>query len=70
MNKPGSRGVGNLVAVPHYSVAVGYSEWFGFVIKEFLACIAEGRPFENGSNADGYHAAAVLDAILEASRKD
>lgn len=70
MNKPGSPGVGNLVAVPHDSVAVGYSEWFGFMIQEFLACIAEGRPFENGSIADGYHAAAVLEAILEASRKD
>lgn len=70
MNKPSSPGVGNLVAVLHDSVAVGYSEWFGFMIQEFLACIAEGIPFENGSIADGYHAAAVLEAILEASRKD
>ena len=67
MNRPGSPNIGGLVAVPHDSVAVGYSEWFGFMIHEFLTCIDEGRAFDNGSIADGYHTAIVLDAIQRES---
>jgi hypothetical protein len=48
-------------------VSIGYAEWFGFMIHEFLTCVAEGRPFNNGSIEDGYRVAQVLDAIQAAS---
>lgn len=67
MNSPGSPNVGALVAVPHDAVSIGYAEWFGFLIHEFLSCIDTGRPLTNGSIEDGYRAALVLDAIQAAS---
>lgn len=67
INRPSSPAVGELVAVPHDLVTVGYAECFGFMIHEFLDAIARGQAFENGSIEDGYRAAQVLDAIQQAS---
>lgn len=67
INRPSSPYVGELAAVPHDLVPIGYAESFGFMIHEFLSAIAEDKPFENGSIEDGYRAAQVLDAIQEAS---
>jgi predicted dehydrogenase len=67
INRPSSPAVGTLAPVPHDLVSIGYAEVFGFMIHEFLAAIAEGRPFENGSMEDGYRAAQILDAIQKAS---
>jgi len=66
-NSPRSPSVGALVAVPHDLVSVGYAEWFGFMIHEFLACVDQGKSFMNGSIEDGYRAAQVLDAIHRSS---
>lgn len=68
MNSPQEPDIGALAAVPHDSVSVGYSEWFGFMIYEFLAAIATGQPFANGSIEDGYQAAVVLDLIHRAAQ--
>jgi predicted dehydrogenase len=62
-NRPGSPYASDLLPVPHDGVAVGYAEVFGFMINEFLVCISERRPMENGSLLDGLRAAEVLDAI-------
>ena len=67
INRPSSPYVGALAPVPHDLVPVGYAESFGFMIHEFLAAIAEDRPFKNGTIEDGYRAAVVLDAIQKAS---
>ena len=48
-------------------MAVGYAEAFGFMIFEFLECIAEQKPMQNGSLLDGVRAAAVLEAIQTAA---
>jgi hypothetical protein len=39
MNGPRSPNVGQPAAVPHDAVSVGYAEWFGFMIQEFLTCV-------------------------------
>lgn len=52
-----------LLSVPHDGVAVGYTEVFGFMIHEFLACVAEDKPMQNGSLLDGVKAAIVMEAI-------
>jgi predicted dehydrogenase len=62
-NRPASPYASGLLPVPHDGVAVGYAEVFGFMINEFLTCISERRPMENGSLLDGLRAAEVLDAI-------
>lgn len=67
VNNPQSPNVNGLVAVPHLLVSVGYAEWFGFMIQEFLSAVHDGKPFTNGSIEDGYRAAQVLDAIHLAS---
>lgn len=54
----------DLLAVPHDGVAVGYAEAFGFMIHEFLTCIAENKPMQNGSLLDGVKAAIAMEAIL------
>lgn len=69
MNSPRAPNVGSLATVPHDAVSVGYAEWFGFMIHEFLDCIAKGRPFLNGSIEDGFTATSVLEAIQKASEK-
>jgi predicted dehydrogenase len=56
-----------LLPVPHDGVAVGYAEAFGFMIKDFLAAIADGTPMTNGSILDGLRAAQALDAIQESA---
>ncbi|MGC8469679.1 MAG: Gfo/Idh/MocA family protein [Acetobacteraceae bacterium] len=66
-NSPRSPYVGALVAVPHDLVSVGYAEWFGFMIHEFLAAVEQGGRFTNGSIEDGYRAAQILDAIQQSS---
>ncbi|PRY82903.1 Gfo/Idh/MocA family protein [Donghicola tyrosinivorans] len=66
-NRPASPAVGDLAAVPHGLVSVGYAEWFGFMIHEFLSAVQNSTPFENGSIEDGFRAAQVLDAIQLAS---
>jgi predicted dehydrogenase len=63
LNSPRSPNVAALVAVPHDLVSVGYAEWFGFMIYEFLTCADQRKAFTNGSIEDGYRAAQVLDAI-------
>jgi len=68
-NGPRSPNVAALAVVPHDLVSVGYAEWFGFMIHEFLTCIDEAKSFTNGSIEDGYRAAQVLDAIHSASLK-
>ncbi|MDE2383181.1 MAG: Gfo/Idh/MocA family oxidoreductase [Alphaproteobacteria bacterium] len=62
-NVPASPGVAAHVAVPHDTVSVGYGEVFSMMMAEFLGCIAADRPFSNGSIADGYEVARILDAI-------
>ncbi|MBM3599591.1 MAG: Gfo/Idh/MocA family oxidoreductase [Alphaproteobacteria bacterium] len=62
-NRPASPFVRDYLPVPHDGVAVGYAEAFGFMIAEFLAAIAAGVPFTNGSLTDGMKAAEVLEAI-------
>lgn len=57
-----------LIPVPHDSVAVGYAEYFGFMIYEFLESVAEGRPMQNGSLEDGMRTLKVLDAIGQSAR--
>ncbi|MBN8630142.1 MAG: Gfo/Idh/MocA family oxidoreductase [Rhodobacterales bacterium] len=69
MNSPQAPDIGTLATVPHDAVSVGYAEWFGFMIHDFLRCCAEGRPFRNGSIEDGYAAARVLDSIQSASSR-
>lgn len=69
MNSPLAPNVGSLATVPHDAVSVGYAEWFGFMVHEFLDCIAQGRPFLNGSIEDGFAATSVLEAIQKASKK-
>ena len=66
-NRPASPGIGAFAPVPHDSVAIGYAEVFGYMIAEFLDCIADGRPMQNGSIRDGWQAARILDAIQKAS---
>jgi len=66
-NRPSSPNVGALATVPHDLASIGYAEWFGFMIHEFLAAIDAGVPFTNGSIEDGYRAAQVLDAIQKAT---
>lgn len=61
-NRPSSPKIGALLPVPFDGVSVGYAEIFGFMIHDFLAAIAEGRPFGNGL-LDGLRAAEILDAI-------
>lgn len=69
-NRPASPGIGAKAPVPHDSVGIGYAEIFGYMIAEFLDCIASGRPMENGSIRDGWQAARILDAIQQASVKN
>jgi predicted dehydrogenase len=66
-NRPGSPSIRELAAVPHDLVSVGYAEWFGFMIHQYLTAICNGVPFKNGTIEDGYRAAQVLDAIYKAS---
>ncbi|MEI9416022.1 Gfo/Idh/MocA family protein [Mesorhizobium sp. Cs1321R2N1] len=66
-NSPRSPNVASLAAVPHDLVSVGYAEWFGFMIHEFLDCADKRKAFANGSIEDGYRAAQVLDAIHRSS---
>jgi len=66
-NNPSLPYAGPLLPVPHDGVAIGYAEVFGFMIYEFLAAIAAGKPMENGSILDGLRAAEVLDAIQQAA---
>jgi predicted dehydrogenase len=70
MNSPRAPNVGALATVPHDTVSIGYAEWFGFMIHEFLTCAAERRDFTNGSIEDGYRAAQILDAIQSASMSE
>ena len=49
-NRPRAPNVSILAAVPHDLVSVGYAEWFGFMVHEFLTCIDVKRAFTNGSN--------------------
>jgi predicted dehydrogenase len=65
-NRPASP-YSSLLPVPHDGMAVGYAEAFGFMIFEFLECIAEQKPMHNGSLLDGVRAAAVLEAIQTAA---
>jgi predicted dehydrogenase len=62
-NRPASPYAGGLLPVPHDGVAIGYAEVFGFMINEFLTCIVQKKPMQNGSLLDGLRAAQVLDAI-------
>jgi predicted dehydrogenase len=66
-NRPASPGIGSYAPVPHDTVSIGYAEVFGYMIAEFLDCIARGEPLRNGSIDDGYQAARILDAIQQAS---
>ncbi len=70
MNSPAAPDIGALGTVPHDAVSIGYAEWFGFMLHEFLTCCAEGRPFKNGSIQDGYEAVMILDEIQRASKRD
>ena len=62
-NRPVSPYASSLLPVPHDGVAVGYAEAFGFMIHEFLSCVASGKAMTNGSLLDGLRAAEILDAI-------
>lgn len=62
-NRPASPNVGAMLPVPFDGVPVGYAEVFGFMIHDFLAAVAEGRPIASGTLLDGLRAAEILDAI-------
>lgn len=66
-NRPSSPKVGSMLPVPFDGVAVGYAEVFGFMIHDFLAAVAEGRPISDGTLLDGLRAAEILDAIQAAA---
>ena len=68
-NRPSTPYVAELLPVPYDGIAVGYAEAFGFMIYEFLAAIAAGKPMPGGTLLDGLRAAEILDAIdLAAAR--
>jgi predicted dehydrogenase len=54
-----------LMPVPHDGVAIGYGESFSYMIAEFIAAIAEGRPTTNGTIEDGLKVVLALEAIGE-----
>lgn len=66
-NRPSSPNIGSMLPVPFDGVAVGYAEVFGFMIRDFLTAIAEGRDITNGTLLDGLRAAEILDAIQAAA---
>lgn len=66
-NRPSSPRLAELLPVPFDGVGVGYAETFGFMIHEFLAAIADGKPIGDGTLLDGLRAAEILDAIQAAA---